>query len=119
MTKLPKAESPQMRSRSKFGNIQTAVGDKVFGSKKEAKRYGELLLMERACLIRELMTQVPYELIPKQQGERNCVYIADFVYKQRETGILHVEDTKGFRTKDYIIKRKLMLWLKGIRIEEL
>ena len=45
------------------------------------------------------------------------LYYADFVYKDKE-GVLHVEDTKGFKTKDYIIKRKLMLHVHGIRIHE-
>jgi hypothetical protein len=49
--------------------------------------------------------------------ERECAYVADFTYKQ--DGKLVVEDTKGFRTKDYIIKRKLMLWVHGIRIREI
>ena len=50
--------------------------------------------------------------------EKSCVYIADFVYKDEETGRTVVEDAKGVKTKDYIIKRKLMLWLHGIRIAE-
>lgn len=101
----------------KYRNVQTAIGKKVFSSKKEAKRYQELLIMEKAGLIHDLMTQVSYELIPKQEGERNCIYVADFVYKT-QFGTLKVEDAKGFRTKDYVIKRKLMLWLKNIRIQE-
>ena len=48
--------------------------------------------------------------------EKECAYIADFVYQQGEKII--VEDTKGFKTKDYIIKRKLMLYELGIRISE-
>jgi hypothetical protein len=64
---------------------------------------------------------VKFELIPSQRYdgkviERPCHYIADFTYM--ENGNLVVEDTKGFRTKDYIIKRKLMLYLCGIRIKE-
>lgn len=50
--------------------------------------------------------------------EKSCKYIADFVYTDNETGQTVVEDTKGMRTKDYIIKRKLMLYLHGIRIKE-
>ncbi len=50
--------------------------------------------------------------------EKSCKYIADFVYTDNETGHTVVEDTKGMRTKDYIIKRKLMLYLHGIRIKE-
>ena len=92
-----------------------------FDSRKEARRYSELLLLERAGAIQGLQRQVKFELIPSQRYdgkviERPCHYIADFVYL--ENGNLVVEDTKGFRTKDYIIKRKLMLYLCGIRIKE-
>lgn len=64
-------------------------------------------------------------LIPSQYAEvdgkrrcieRECTYVADFVYLQ--DGEIIVEDTKGFRTPEYKIKRKLMLFLKGIRIKE-
>ena len=51
--------------------------------------------------------------------ERECAYIADFVYFDSQSGQITVEDTKGFKTKDYIIKRKLMLWVHGIRIQEI
>jgi len=106
----------------KYKNVQSEVRGKIFGSKKEGRRYGELKMLEDAGLIVGLRTQVGYELIPKQEGERNCTYIADFVYRDAPGELpstLHVEDTKGFRTKDYIIKRKLMLWIHKIRIEEL
>ena len=65
----------------------------TFDSKKEARRYSELLLLERTGAIHNLKTQVKGETV--------------------------VEDTKGFRTKDYIIKRKLMLQVHGIRIREI
>lgn len=102
---------------SKYRNVQTAVRGKVFGSKREAKRYGELKMLEDVGLIWDLKTQAVYELIPKQDGERACSYIADFVYESSDG--THVEDTKGFRTKDYVIKRKLMLWIHKIEIEEI
>ena len=106
---------------SKYRNKKVVVDGIVFDSKKEARRYTELLLLERAGAIRELRRQVKFELIPSQRYdgkvvERPCSYVADFVY--REKGNLIVEDTKGFRTTDYIIKRKLMLWVHGIRIKE-
>ena len=103
----------------KYGNKQTAASDgAVFPSKRECARYEELLLLDRMGKITALRTQVPFELIPKQDGERACTYIADFTYLD-DRGFFHCEDTKGFRTKDYVIKRKLMLWLKKIRIEEI
>ena len=95
-----------------------------YASRKEHRRANELQLMQRAGLISNLSEQVSYELIPAQRGadgkvlERACTYIADFVYTDNATGQTIVEDTKGFRTKEYIIKRKLMLKVHGIRISE-
>lgn len=106
---------------SKYRNKKVVVNGITFDSKKEARRYTELLLLERAGAIQELRRQVKFELIPSQRYdgkvvERPCAYVADFVY--RENGNLIVEDTKGLKTRDYIIKRKLMLYLCGIRIRE-
>ena len=92
-----------------------ATGD-VFDSKKEFIRWCELRILERSGIISDLKRQVKYELIPKQDGERVCTYIADFVYHQ--DGKLVVEDCKGFRTDSYKIKRKLMLWVHGIKVKE-
>ena len=105
-------------NRSKYHNIKTKNGD----SKKEARRKAELELMQRAGLISDLRCQVPFELIPLQKidgkcAERACKYVADFVYTK--DGKTVVEDVKGFRTKDYIIKRKLMLWRFDIKIKEI
>ena len=58
-----------------------------------------------------------YELIPKQEGERAVTYTADFVYLDRD-GRQVVEDSKGMRTQQYVIRRKLMLWVHGIRVKE-
>nr|DAL90270.1 MAG TPA: Endonuclease [Caudoviricetes sp.] len=108
---------------AKYGNKKTTLNGMTFDSKKEARRYSELLLLERAGAIHNLQTQVKYVLIPSQRDpvtgkviERECAYKADFVYT--ENGETVVEDMKGFRTKDYIIKRKLMLKVHGIRIRE-
>jgi hypothetical protein len=104
---------------SKYGNRKAAASDgKVFSSKKECARYEELLLLQRMGKIHYLETQGRWALVPSQPGERRIDYIADFQYID-EAGKLHVEDTKGFRTKDYVIKRKLMLWLHHIKIEEI
>ena len=101
---------------TKYGNHKTTIDGITFDSKKEAARYQELRLMERAGLIRDLKRQVKYELIPKQPGERAAHYTADFVYTQGEQTV--VEDVKGLRTRDYVLRRKLMLWRHGIRILE-
>lgn len=100
----------------KYGNVKVTVDGHTFDSKKEYNRYCELKLMERAGLIKDLETQKKFELIPKQDGERAVNYIADFVYT--ENGETVVEDTKGFKTKEYIIKRKLMKYIHGIEIKE-
>ena len=101
---------------SKYKNRKTTVDGIVFDSKKEAARYQDLRLLERAGEIQDLRCQVRYEIIPKQNGERACYYVADFAYQ--EDGNTVVEDVKGRRTRDYIIKRKLMLERHGIRIRE-
>lgn len=106
-----------------------------FDSQKEALRYKELTFLISEGIITDLQRQVKYLLIPAQrepatvgkrggikQGkliEHECSYMADFVYKVVESGEIVVEDTKGMRTKDYIIKRKLMLFVYGIRIKEI
>lgn len=108
------------RARSKFGNVVTYVDGVKCGSKKEARRLQQLQLMEKAGAIRALRTQTPWILIPKQAGERDCKYLADFEYDERTDDGWHhvVEDSKGRRTRDYIIKRKLMLFVHGIKIRE-
>lgn len=103
---------------NKYGAKKVKAPDgQVFDSKQEFQRYGVLRLLERAGKISNLRRQVSFELIPKQKGERACTYIADFAYTD-EKGDLIVEDSKGFRTDAYKIKRKLMLWVHGIRIKE-
>ena len=94
----------------------TAPDGQVFDSVKEYHRWGCLKLLERAGKIKDLKRQVKFELIPKQDGERACYYIADFTYM--ENGELVVEDCKGFKTDVYKIKKKLMLMEHGIRIKE-
>ncbi len=109
---------------NKYRNKRTRISGEVFDSKREARRWQELRLLEKAGVIKELQRQVKYNLIPEQKDakrkviERECAYIADFVYKDAETGQTVVEDAKGIRTRDYVIKRKLMLWIFGIRIRE-
>lgn len=94
-------------------------------SKKEHRRAGELKLKQHAGLISGLREQVSFELIPAHRGadgkvdEHACHYIADFVYVDNASGETIVEDTKGVRTRDYVIKRKLMLAVHGIRIREI
>ena len=102
---------------AKYNNTKVRVDGRLFDSKREAARWQELQLLERAGEITELERQVEYELIPKQKGERAAKYIADFRYVDHE-GKTVVEDTKGVKTPVYILKRKLMLWVHGIKVVE-
>ena len=106
---------------SKYGNKKVEVDGILFDSKREARRYLDLKAMETAGQIQNLRLQVKYLLIPSQKidgkvVEREVSYVADFVYDQN--GETVVEDSKGHRTKEYIIKRKLMLSVWGIQIRE-
>ena len=105
----------------KYHNTKVKINGEIFDSKKEAARWQELLLLQRAGKISHLNRQVTYELIPSQYIDGKCVersvkYVADFVYNQ--DGQLIVEDTKGMKTPEYVIKRKMMLFTYGIRIKE-
>ena len=120
-----------MMRRNKYHAQKVKVGDEVFDSKHELHRWEELCLLEKAGMISDLRRQVKFTLIPAQREviakkgegyrwgkviEREVSYVADFVYK--ENGRIVVEDAKGMKTREYIIKRKLMLYTKGIRIRE-
>lgn len=123
---------PQNKYRAQ--KVQTQDG--TFDSRKEYKRWCELNLLLRAGVIRDLRRQVRYNLIPAQREpdiigvrggrkpgkmlESGVDYIADFVYTDAKSGETVVEDVKGgyVRTKDYVIKRKLMLWVHGVRVKE-
>lgn len=106
---------------NKYRNKKVVIDGYKFDSKVEGNRYLELKLMLRAGVIKDLRMQVSFELIPKQQGERACTYKADFVYTDIATGKQVVEDVKSEATKtpEYRIKRKLMLWVHGIRVVEI
>lgn len=107
----------------KKGNKYGAKRTGGYASGKEHTRANQLKLMQRAGVISNLREQVKYVLIPTQRDhngkllEKECSYYADFVYDRE--GLTVVEDTKGFRTPEYKIKRKLMLQVFGIRIREI
>ena len=124
---------------NKYGNKKVIKDGEVFDSKREYYRYMDLKLLETCGAISDLKRQVVYELIPEQREkstkvykkgrkkgqpiegkiiEKAVTYIADFVYTDTTTGKEVVEDAKGMRTKDYIIKRKCMLYIHGIKIRE-
>lgn len=99
----------------KFNAKKVKIGDKVFDSKLEASRYEKLLLLEKSGIIKNLTHHKVYDL--KINDILVCKYEADFVYKDINGNTI-VEDTKGFKTKEYIIKKKLMLAIYGIAIYE-
>lgn len=99
--------------RPKFGNKRT----NGYASKREAQRAADLQLLLKIGEISDLQEQVKFELIPKQEGERAVTYTADFVYRDK-SGEVVVEDSKGMKTQQYIIRRKLMLFIHKIRVRE-
>ena len=121
--------------KNKYHNRKVKTGDGiVHDSRKEALRWEELKRLEEAGEIIELNRQMEFLLVPPQYeetitGKRNkktkrklveraVVYRADFVYHDK-LGDIHVEDVKGYKTKDYIIKRKLMRYVYGLSIKEI
>ena len=108
--------------RSKYRAKKTTIDGMKFDSMKEAERYTQLRCLEKQSEIHNLQRQVKFVLVPTQRDEHGKViereksYYADFVYLTN--GKLIVEDTKGFRTAEYKLKRALMLYIYGIRIYE-
>lgn len=103
---------------NKFGakKIKDPATGYIFDSKAEFYRWCELRILEKAGKISGLSRQVSFELIPKQEGERAVHYVADFTYY--EDGKFVVEDTKGYKTDVYRLKKKLLLWRWGHKIKE-
>lgn len=120
---------------NKYHNKRTVVDNHCFDSKKEASRYLVLKDKLKRGEIDNLRLQVPYELLPalyeehvvhlktKDKVVRKCVqrsvtYIADFVYRDRKTDNDVIEDVKGRKVKEYILKKKMMRALLGLTITE-
>lgn len=99
---------------SKYRNVRTTIGTHKFASKREAKRYCELRLLEHAGRIENLHLQQKFPLMVN--GVKVCTYIADFCYVER--GLPVVEDVKGVRTPIYRLKAKLMQACYDIKIRE-
>lgn len=132
---------------AKYGNRKTRTSDGILhDSRKEALRWTQLQLLERAGEISNLKRQVEFILIPDQREpstevyqrgekkgmpkegkllERKVVYVADFVYNDTKTGKKVVEDVKGYRDPSsagyakFVLKRKLMLYIHNIKIKEI
>lgn len=126
------------RNGTKYNATKVEIDGHTFDSKKESNRYLELKLLERGKVISDLRTQVEFELLPNQyitekrygkSGkplkdkkvllERRVVYRADFVYTLNETGETVVEDVKGVRLPEYVLKRKMFLYKYGFPITEI
>lgn len=109
-------KATESKKRSKYRNIKTEVNGIIFDSAKEAARYTELKMLERAGEIKDLQRQVKFSL--DVNGFHICNYFADFSYLQN--GELVVEDSKSpaSKTRAYRIKAKLMRALFGISILE-
>ena len=100
---------------NKYKNQKVIVDGHPFDSKKEARRYKELKLLERGDAITDLTLQPKFLLIPtiRREGhktEKVTYYIADFAYTEKKTGKKVVEDVKGFKTEVYKLKKKMFLY---------
>ena len=106
--------------RPKYNASKTIVDGIKFDSRKEAARWVKLKEAEERGEITNLQRQVKFEIQPsfKHKGKtiRAINYFADFVYTDKD-GIIHVEDSKGFKTPEYLLKKKLLLY-RGTEIEE-
>lgn len=104
--------------QNKYGNQKTTVDGITFDSRKEASRWQELRLMERAGEIVGLKRQLRIELIPATKLYRAVSYVADFVYFDKRTNQTVYEDVKGCKTEIYKLKKKILYWRHGIEITE-
>ena len=133
-----------MKGESKFHSKKiTLPTGEVFDSKLEYERWNFLKAMILAGKVKDLERQVTYVLLPKQTKssqpigkngtllkpkvrvvERECTYKADFVYKALVDPVFNiwatiVEDTKGFKTPEYRLKKKMMLYFHAVEIQEI
>lgn len=117
----------------KYRNKKVTIDGITFDSKKEGQRYQTLSTWQRCGVIKDLVLQKEFELLPSQKlktprkqpsgryqrSEQAVSYLADFCYTDIKTGRFVVEDTKGVKTADYVIKRKLMKYIHGIEVVEI
>ena len=107
---------------SKYHSRKTEVDGITFDSKKEAERYCDLRMMQKAGMIRDLVRQKYFEIIPKTDKYRACYYVADFVYTTYD-GKEVIEDVKGYKSGQayqlFTIKKKLVYERYGIEITEI
>jgi hypothetical protein len=106
------------KKESKYRNEKVESGGRKFDSKREAERAGELELWQKLGIISNLQFQVKFQLVPKQPGERAVTFKADFTYIQDGEFVAEDVKSKATKTQQYIIRRKLMLQVHGIRVRE-
>ena len=111
-------QAVKVKKKAKYNNKKTIIDDMEFDSQHEAIRYGELKLLQRADEITALQTQVWFLLEPKNSMNNKAYYIADFVYYDYRLKEMVVEDAKGVKTAEYILKKKGMYNKYGIEIRE-
>lgn len=111
--------------KNKYSARKTTIDGITFDSAKEAARYKKLKMLESMGAIKDLKLQVPFELQPafRYNGKqiRAIKYVADFTYYAPDKNgkkVYVVEDTKGYKTKEYELKRKMFLFTQGFEITE-
>ena len=104
--------------KNKFNAKKTECLGILFDSKWEAERYGQLVILQRANHIRDLKTQVRFDIVINEQ--KVCTYVADFTYheiNQDGSEEFIVEDAKGLETGVFRLKKKLMKIVNDIEIK--
>jgi hypothetical protein len=106
-----------MPRNSKYGAVRTTIDNITFDSKREARRYSELKILESGGIISNLEANKALLRLPiRVNGQAICDYVADFFYVQDGKRIW--EDVKGCKTPIYKLKKKLVLAVHGIEIQE-
>lgn len=127
LTEAVKLFGPQILNepvKQKFGNKKCDWKGIEFDSIKERDRFIILKAEEQRGEITDLNRQVRYQLLPAQKDEngkvieRPCFYVADFVYRRNGETVVEDVKSKATKTREYIIKRKMMLWFHGLKIVE-
>jgi len=101
----------------KYGNKKVVIDGVTFDSGKEAGRYVELRMREKMRELVDLKVHPRYPIVIN--GVKVCTYVADFSYYDMLAKCNPVEDTKGVRTQAFVIKKKLMLAVHGIKVREI
>jgi hypothetical protein len=105
----------------KYNAIRTWCGGYWFASKREARRYTELLLLEAAGEVRDIELQPAYPLTaPTPDGSLVSIakYVGDFRYVDTVSGETVLEDVKGVRTQVYKLKKRWVEAQYGIAVKE-